>query len=99
MDTILELDKFSDVKYFDGPHKYYIDGIQLTSATKFIGKFKPKFETEKIQFSMKRGLDYKNVISEWDLKETSQQLKDLYCMTTLKIGGIIKNFRIKILKS
>jgi len=70
MDTILELDKFSDVKYFDGPHKYYIDGVQLTSATKFIGKFKPKFETEKIaiQYAKKRGLDYKDVISEWDLK-------------------------------
>ena len=40
MDTILELAKFNDVKYFDGPHKYYVGNKEYVSATTFIGKFK-----------------------------------------------------------
>ena len=59
METILELSKFNHVKYYDGPHKYFIGDQQLTSATKFIGKFKPKFETDKIasRYAKKNGLD------------------------------------------
>ena len=28
MDIIKELSKFNHIKYYDEPHKYYIDGIQ-----------------------------------------------------------------------
>ena len=45
METILELAKFNDVKYFDGPHKYYVGNKEYISATTFIKKFK-KFEIE-----------------------------------------------------
>ena len=47
MDTILELAKFNDVKYFDGPHKYYVGNKEYVSATTFIKKFKKEFETQK----------------------------------------------------
>jgi ATP-dependent exoDNAse (exonuclease V) beta subunit len=77
METILELSKFNNVKYFDGPHKYYIDGVELTSATKFIGTFKPKFDTEKVatQYATRRGLKVENVIAEWDLKRDTSTVK------------------------
>jgi ATP-dependent exoDNAse (exonuclease V) beta subunit len=77
METILELSKFNNVKYYDGPHKYYIGDQQLTSATKFIGTFKPKFETEKIasRYAKKNGLDIKDVLNEWDLKRDKSTVK------------------------
>ena len=77
METILELSKFNDVKYFDGPHKYYLDGVELTSATRFIGNFKPKFQTEKIakRYAEKRGLTIEEVITDWDLKRDKSTVK------------------------
>ena len=77
MDTILELAKFNDVKYFDGPHKYYVDGVEYTSATTFIGKFKPKFETQKLaeQYAQRRGLNVNDVIADWDLKRDVSTVK------------------------
>lgn len=38
---------FNDVKYYDEPHKYYLDGEQLTSVTGLLGKYKDGFEEEK----------------------------------------------------
>lgn len=77
MDTILELAKFNDVKYFDGPHKYFVNNVEYTSATTFIGKFKPKFETQKLaeQYAGKRGLNVKDVIADWDLKRDTSTVK------------------------
>lgn len=77
MDTILELAKFNDVKYFDGPHKYFVNNVEYTSATTFIGKFKPKFETQRLaeQYAGKRGLDVKDVIADWDLKRDTSTVK------------------------
>ena len=77
MDTILELSKFNDVKYYDGPHKYYLNGKELMSATRFIGKFKPKFDTDRIaeQYAKKRGLNKQDVIDEWDLKRDTSTFK------------------------
>ena len=48
METILELAKFNGVKYFDGPHKYYVDNKEYISATTFIKKFKKDFETQRL---------------------------------------------------
>jgi ATP-dependent exoDNAse (exonuclease V) beta subunit len=77
MDIIFELNKFSDIKYFDEPHKYFIDNRELVSATTFIGKFKEKFDTENIaeSYANKRGLDVKDVINEWDLKRDISTVK------------------------
>ena len=40
MEILLELNKFSHIKYYDEPHKYYADKREFTSATTFIGNFK-----------------------------------------------------------
>ena len=65
METILELSKFNHVKYYDGPHKYFIGDRELMSATRFIGMFKPKFETQRIaeEYAAKRGLEVKDGIA------------------------------------
>ena len=44
MDIIKELSKFNYIKYYDEPHKYYIDGVQTLSCTGFIHKFENDFE-------------------------------------------------------
>jgi hypothetical protein len=44
MDIIQELSKFNHIKYYDEPHKYYIDGIQTLSCTGFIHMFENEFE-------------------------------------------------------
>ncbi len=46
MEIIRELAKFNHIKYYDKPHKYYIEEKEMTSATTFIGKFKEKFDEE-----------------------------------------------------
>lgn len=45
MDTILELAKFNHIKYYDEPHKYYINGEPTISCTGFIHKFQEEFES------------------------------------------------------
>lgn len=77
MDTILELSNFSNIKYYDEEHKYFVDGKELMSATTFIGKFKPKFETEKLaeQYAAKRGLNVNDVIADWDYKRDFSTVK------------------------
>jgi hypothetical protein len=44
MDIIKELSKFNHIKYYDEPHKYYIDGVQTISCTGFIHRFVNDFE-------------------------------------------------------
>jgi hypothetical protein len=77
MDTILELSVFNKIKYFDEPHKYFINDRMLTSATQFIGQFKPKFETERIaeEYARKRKLNVDDVIADWDLKRDTSTVK------------------------
>jgi len=73
----LELAKFNSIKYYDAEHKYYIGDTEFTSATTFIGKFKPKFDTQRIaeEYANKRGLDVNSVIAEWDLKRDVSTFK------------------------
>lgn len=74
----LELSKFNHLKYFDEPHKYFNSkGEEYTSATTFIGKFKPKFETQIMaeKYAAKRGLKVDDVITEWDLKRDISTVK------------------------
>lgn len=61
---------FSNILYYDEPHKYYVGDKQLVSATTFIGKFKPKFDTPTIgaAYAEKHERDYENVVDEWDYK-------------------------------
>jgi ATP-dependent exoDNAse (exonuclease V) beta subunit len=45
MKIIKELSIFNDIKYYDEPHKYYIDGQPTISCTGFIHKFSGDFES------------------------------------------------------
>ena len=45
MEIIKELSVFNDIKYYDEPHKYYIDGQPTISCTGFIHKFSGDFES------------------------------------------------------
>ena len=45
MEIIKELTVFNDIKYYDEPHKYYIDGQPTISCTGFIHKFSGDFES------------------------------------------------------
>lgn len=77
METILELSKFNHIVYYDEPHVYYIDGVQQTSATQFLGQYKPKFETKLVaeRYARKRGLDVESVIRDWDFKRDFSTVK------------------------
>ena len=77
METILELAKFNDVKYFDGPHKYYVGNKEYISATTFIKKFKKEFETQRLAeaYADKRGLTVESVLGDWDLKRDISTVK------------------------
>ena len=73
----LELSKFNHLKYFDEPHKYFANGVEYISATKFIGGYKPKFQTDIMaeQYAAKRGLNKQDVITDWDLKRDVSTVK------------------------
>lgn len=77
MDTILELSKFNNIKYHDKPHKYYIGDKELVSVTTFIGKFKPKFDSEGMAetYAAKRGLNVEDVKNDWDFKRDFSTVK------------------------
>lgn len=77
MDTILELGKFNNIKYHDKPHKYFIGDKELVSATTFIGKFKPKFDTDGMaeSYAAKRKLKVEDVKNDWDFKRDFSTVK------------------------
>ena len=45
MEIIKELSVFNNIKYYDEPHTYYIDGEKTISCTGFIHKFEEDFES------------------------------------------------------
>jgi len=70
MNIVKELSVFNKITFYEEKHKYYIDGKELTSATRFIGKYKPTFDSE--YWSKKkadeRGISQKEILAEWDYK-------------------------------
>ena len=70
MKLIRELAKFNNIKYYDKPHKYYIDGEELTSVTTFIGKFKEQFDEDywSKRKAKERGITQKEILAEWKNK-------------------------------
>ena len=66
-----KLDVFNRVKYFDGPHEYYIDGVKVSlSATKLISNAKKPFEKDywAKKKADERGITKAEIIAEWDYK-------------------------------
>ena len=45
MEIIKELSVFNNIKYYDEPHTYYIDGEKTISCTGFIHNFEEDFES------------------------------------------------------
>ena len=45
MEIIKELSVFNNIKYYDEPHTYYIDGEKTISCTGFIHKFEEDVES------------------------------------------------------
>ena len=72
-----ELDKFNGIKYTDSTHKYLLNGVEQMSVTTFIGKFKPKFDTEAVAkaYALKHNLIYEDVISSWDYTREYASIK------------------------
>ncbi len=70
MEIALELSVFNNIKYYDEPHKYFIDGNPQTSATQFIGKFKPSFDSEywAKKKADERGIEKEEILKEWKYK-------------------------------
>lgn len=77
MTDILELSKFNHIKYLDEPHLYFINETQQTSATTFIGQFKPKFKTQEIaeKYAKKHGKTVREVLDDWDFKREFSTFK------------------------
>lgn len=70
MNTSKELWNFSEVIYYDEPHKYYIGEDQLISGTTFIGLFKEKFDRigQAKKYAKNHRRTMEDVLEEWDYK-------------------------------
>ena len=70
MEIALELSVFNTIKYYDEPHKYYMGKTPMTSATQFIGKFKPAFDSEywAKKKADERGIEKEEILKEWKYK-------------------------------
>lgn len=57
----------SDIIFIPEGHRYFLDGIPLTSVTTFVSKFFPKFDTEFVseKYAQKYGLDQEKVKQDW----------------------------------
>ncbi len=58
---------FNDVRYFDEPHKYYLDGQELVSVTTLIHRYQEEFDEDywsKVK-AEEYGLTQKEVIRAW----------------------------------
>lgn len=65
-----ELAKFRHIKYYDEPHKYYIGAREMISGTTFIGRYKEKFDSEKMaaKTAAKKKIPLEEVLEDWAFK-------------------------------
>lgn len=70
IDIGIELSVFNNIKYYDEPHTYYIDGQEMLSATRLIGKFKQPFDGDywANKKSKDRGITKEEILKEWKYK-------------------------------
>ena len=70
MDISVELSVFNNIKYYDEPHTYFIDGKEMTSATRLINKFKQAFDSEywSTKKAKERGITKEEILKEWKYK-------------------------------
>lgn len=70
-DLIDRLNVFSNIKYYDEPHEYYIDGVKMgLSATKLISNAKKPFDKKywSKRKADERGVTPDEILAEWDYK-------------------------------
>jgi len=70
MDISVELSVINNIKYWDEPHKYYIDGEEMSSVTRVIGTFKQKFDSDywSEKKAKDRGVEKEVILAEWKYK-------------------------------
>lgn len=70
-ELIEKLNVFNNVKYFDEPHEYYIDGVKMSlSATKLISNAKKPFEKDywAKKKADEQGITIEEILALWDYK-------------------------------
>ena len=68
IELIEKLDVFSNVKFFDDTHEYFIDGKKVSkSATKLISNIKIPFDSKKwsAKKAKERGISVDEILAEW----------------------------------
>tara|TARA_R110000824_G_scaffold73220_4_gene186487 strand:+ start:10894 stop:11664 length:771 start_codon:yes stop_codon:yes gene_type:complete len=70
MDISVELSVFNNIKYYDKPHEYYIDGVGMLSATRLIGRFKQEFDSDywADRKAKERKITKEEILKEWKYK-------------------------------
>ena len=65
-----ELSKFKHIKYYDEPHKYFIEEQSLVSGTTFVGLYKKKFDTkgQAKKSAEKKGIPVEEVLADWEYR-------------------------------
>ena len=73
MEIHLELAKFNHIKFYDGPHEYFIDGKKQKSVTTFIGEFKKPFDEDywSARKAKELGVTQEELLKEWAFKRDS----------------------------
>jgi ATP-dependent exoDNAse (exonuclease V) beta subunit len=84
MNIYQELKKFSHIKYYDEPHKYFIGEQELVSGTGFLKLFKPEFNAKVMaeKSAKKLGVPVEDVLSDWEYKREFAGMK----------GTLVHNF-------
>jgi hypothetical protein len=77
IDFIKLFSTFNNVKYYDIPHKYYVDGIQYTSVTTLLHKFTNEFDSD--YWSQYKANEYgktqQEVLDMWKLENKISTVK------------------------
>ena len=70
MEITRELAKFNNIKFHDKEHKYYLNGKQMSSVTKLIGKYKQPFDSDywSEKKAKERGILKEEILKEWKYK-------------------------------
>ena len=70
MEITRELAKFNHIKFHDKEHKYYLNGKQMSSVTKLIGKYKQPFDSDywSEKKANERGVLKEDILKEWKYK-------------------------------
>lgn len=60
-------DKFGDIVFDEGPHKYYIDGVEYTPVSTIISHYENEFDEQEMsaRYALKHGLKQEDVLRDW----------------------------------